>query len=159
QSLGAKAIEDPRLDVGMLLAVQAVKLDDSEETQSDLLSTLERSPSTTAIIPLEGDGTQAMKVAISPDGKTFAVTDDKGKLFFYDIATRRPIGEPLDGFAAYNSSDMAFTPDGSELVAQNDSGTPELIDAATHRIIKNFKGIPEGGTQGLSLSPEGTVAY
>jgi WD40 repeat protein len=158
QSLGAKAIAEPRLDVAMLLAAQAVKLDDSVETQSDLLATLERSPWTTAIIPLEGEGTQAMKVAIGPDSKELAVTDDKGNLYFYDLATRQRIGEPLAGFAAYGDSDMVFTPDGSLLIAQNAAGTPKLIDRATHQVVKDFKRI-RAGTQGLVLSPDGRIAY
>jgi WD40 repeat protein/class 3 adenylate cyclase len=160
QSLGAKGVAEPGLVTGLLLATEGVRLDNSLETQSDLLSTLERSPSTIGVINVSIGGSQPQVIAVSPDGRTLAVTDDKGQLSFYDTSTRKLIGKSLTGFAAYSSSGMAFTPDGSVVVAQNDAGTPKLVDTRTHAVLKSFPGSKTGaGTQGLALSPDGRIAY
>jgi WD40 repeat protein len=156
-SLAARGVSEPRLDVGMLLAAQGVRLDDSVETRGSVLSTLERSPSTIGVLALPGQGIGAMKVAASPDGRTLAVTDDQGDLRFYSVASRQLIGSPLSGIANYETSDLAFTPNGKYLIAQNESGAPEVIDPTTQRSVKSLTSTD--GTQGLALSPNARIAY
>ena len=47
RQLGAEALSEPRIDRAMLLARQAVELNDSPETEGTLLATLLRSPAVT----------------------------------------------------------------------------------------------------------------
>jgi len=55
RQLGAEALTDPRIDEAMLLARQAVMLDDNSQTEGTLLATLLRSPAviSTFTVPIE----------------------------------------------------------------------------------------------------------
>ena len=88
QNLGAKGVAEPQLDTALLLAEEGLNLDNSIQTQGDLLSTLLHSPS--AIAVLHGGTAHAapQALAVSPDGLTLAVVDGVDTLRF---DTRRPI--------------------------------------------------------------------
>ena len=75
QNLGAKGVAEPQLDTALLLAEEGLNLDNSIQTQGDLLSTLLHSPS--AIAVLHGGTARAapQALAVSPDGLTLAVVD------------------------------------------------------------------------------------
>ena len=67
REIGAKAVVEPRLDRAMLLAKEAVDLDDSRETRGTLLSTLLRSPA--AISTFSSPITdRPQTITLSPDG-------------------------------------------------------------------------------------------
>jgi WD40 repeat protein/class 3 adenylate cyclase len=90
RSLGAAAVSAPRIDQAMLLARQAVSVDQSTATESTLLSTLERSPALVGTLstPI---GWRPLRVALSPDGRLLAVDDNHETVRFYDTATRRQV--------------------------------------------------------------------
>ena len=73
RQLGAQAVNEPRLDLAMLLAREAVNLDRSPQTEGSLLATLQRSPAVigTLALPIKGPPQQ---LAVSPDGRTLAVS-------------------------------------------------------------------------------------
>ncbi|HEY5429742.1 MAG TPA: BTAD domain-containing putative transcriptional regulator, partial [Solirubrobacteraceae bacterium] len=73
RQLGAEAVSQPRLDLAMLLAREAVTLDRSPQTEGTLLSTLLRSPAVIGTFALPTDS--APQLALSPDGQTLAVGD------------------------------------------------------------------------------------
>ena len=52
RQLGAEAVIEPRIDLAMLLAHEAVNLDRSQQTESTLLTTLLRSPAAIASFEL-----------------------------------------------------------------------------------------------------------
>ena len=88
RELGAKAVSEPRLDRAMLLAREAVNLDDSRQTAGTLLATLLRSPSAlgTFSSPITD---RPQTITLSPDGKTLVVRENSGLVRFYDTSTRR----------------------------------------------------------------------
>src|ERR687898_2663337 len=73
QRLGAQALVEEDLDRSLLLARQAVAIDDSPQTRSYLLAGLLRAPTVAGI--MHGDDDVLRAIAVSPDGKTVAVAD------------------------------------------------------------------------------------
>jgi WD40 repeat protein/DNA-binding SARP family transcriptional activator len=113
RQLGAEALSEPRLDVAALLAREAVVLDRSPQTEGTLLSTLLRSPAVIAAFSLLTNSTP--HVAVSPDGRTLAVSDSvSDTVRFYDARTRTPIGHELNDF--FGDQPPVYSEDGSLLV-------------------------------------------
>ena len=74
QRLGAQALVEEDLDRSLLLARQAVAIDDSPQTRSYLLADLLRAPAVTGVMHGEDDILRA--IAVSPDGE-----DARGRRF------------------------------------------------------------------------------
>jgi eukaryotic-like serine/threonine-protein kinase len=85
-------------------------------------------------------------IVFSSDGKRFAVANDRyakkekqaapgSSVRVWDLATRRPIGEPLvrdtSGHDLPRVRALAFSPDGSKILMGSDDGTASLCDVAT----------------------------
>jgi serine/threonine protein kinase/WD40 repeat protein len=157
QRLGAQALVEQRLDRSLLLAREAINLDDSVETRSDLLGDLLRSPG--AIGVLQGNGNRLLRLALSPDGRTLAASDTIGYVMFFDTEKRHMIGEPLPfgniGNVAFGV--LAYGPDGKSLVVgygQASGGVLDILDAGTHRI--EAEAVLEAPVNDASFSPDGT---
>ena len=108
QRLGAQALNEPTLDRSLLLARQAVELDDTPATRGKLLAALRRSPA--AIGVMRGDG-DASTVAASgrPDARGRR-RQRHGRLPRrpHAAAGRKP--HPSGGLAV---DSLAFSPDGT----------------------------------------------
>src|SRR5918994_721481 len=85
QRLGAQALVDEDLDRSLLLARQAVAIDDSPPTRGYLLANLLRAPAVAGVMHGQDDILRA--IAVSPDGSTLAVGDTKVGLFLFDART------------------------------------------------------------------------
>jgi WD40 repeat protein/DNA-binding SARP family transcriptional activator len=128
QRLGAQALVEEDLELSLLLARQAVAIDDSPQTRGYLLAALQRSPQ--AIGVMRGTGLISA-AAVSPDGKTLAVTgydddDTNAGLQFFDTGTFRRIGDPLSRRFAWG---LAYRPDGRAVAVGGDD--VNLIDPRT----------------------------
>ena len=86
QRLGAQALASDDLDLSLLLARQGVALDDTAQTRGNLLAALLKSPAAIGVIRGVGRSTD---LAISPDGQTLAMTDERGEVHFIDARTGR----------------------------------------------------------------------
>jgi WD40 repeat protein len=128
QRLGAQALVDDDLDRSLLLARQAVAIDDSPQTRSYLLAGLLRWPAVKGVMHGQGDILRA--VAASPDGRTLAVADFSTGLLFFDAQTYERIGRPLR--MANGVESVAYSPDG-ETIALGGPGYLRLIDARSRR--------------------------
>ncbi|MGZ8630765.1 MAG: nSTAND1 domain-containing NTPase, partial [Actinomycetota bacterium] len=129
QRLGAQALVEEDLDLSLLLARQAVAIDDSAQTRGYLLETLRRSPAAIGIMHSGGDVLRG--ITLSPDGKTLAVLASQTGILFFDARTYERIGDPLpvEGFGVGEGS-LAYGPDGRALAVGGDH-TVRLIDAQT----------------------------
>ena len=76
QRLGAQALVEEDLDRSLVLARQAVAIDDSPQTRSYLFAALRRYPAVAGI--MHGRSNPLRSIAVSPDGRTLAVGNHTG---------------------------------------------------------------------------------
>jgi WD40 repeat protein/tRNA A-37 threonylcarbamoyl transferase component Bud32 len=135
QRLGAQALVDEDLDRSLLLARQAVAIDDTPQTRGYLLTALLRAPKAIGIMHGTDDASLD-GIALSPDGRTLAVADSFKKLLFFDARTYEQIGKPLpvDGWV----SSLAYSPDG-KTIAYGGDGQVRLIDARTREQLASAR--------------------
>jgi WD40 repeat protein len=130
QRLGAQALVEEELDLSLLLARQAVAIEDSPQTRSYLLANLLRTP--TAIGIMHGSTDVLTGIAVSPDGRTLAVSEFEGRVRFFDARIFEPRGEPL--LTEDKVRSLAYSPDG-DTIALGGRGYVHLIDARTHEQV------------------------
>jgi WD40 repeat protein/tRNA A-37 threonylcarbamoyl transferase component Bud32 len=133
QRLGAQALVDEDLDRSLLLARQAVAIDDSPQTRSYLLADLLRAPAAAGIMYGRSEALRA--AAISPDGNTLAVADFFGGLLLFDTETYEEIGEPQPEPIEIFS--LAYSPDG-DTIAVGGNGL-RLVDAETREVLAELE--------------------
>ena len=94
---------------------------------------------------------RSMAVAFNPNGKIVATGTD-GEVRLWDAATGQPIGPPhLEGL----SSVVAFSPDGSLLLAGSRTGTAWLLDSATGKSLRILTPPHHGPIDAVAFSPDG----
>ena len=136
QRLGAQAGSDEQLDRALLVAREGVALDDAPATRDNLLAVLRRAPAAMGV--MRGDGDVMNAVALHPDGRTLAVGDDDGTIFFFDTATRRRLGRPHDSGLTAAITALEFSPDGSRLASSGvdeGGGFVDLFDGRSREHI------------------------
>jgi DNA-binding SARP family transcriptional activator/WD40 repeat protein len=156
QRLGAQALSERALDRSLLLARQAVAIDDSPATRSNLLAALLRSPA--AIRVLRGDGGRMLAVAVAPDGKTVVAGDNQGRVVAYDTTGWRRRGSYGTGWPVRT---LQFSPDGTRLAIASgyeSLGVLDLVDAASfHGIARHELGPGPQPFHALAFSPDSRV--
>lgn len=158
--LATQALAENRLDRSLLLALAAVRLDDSVESRRALLGSLVRSPE--AIGVMRGPGEFLQSIAVSPDGRTIAVGSSTGQVAFFDADTRRRMGEPIavEGEIERTPGSLAFAPDGRVLaVAAQGRGEAasnlELLDVAGRTTERRIELPPGVGPEAVAFSWDG----
>jgi WD40 repeat protein/class 3 adenylate cyclase len=156
QRLGAEAQLQPHLDLALLLARAGVNLDNSPATQSNLLSTLVRSPAALVVRHIPGGIHAPALLALSPNGKTLAVADDQGRVDFFEARTLQlersivPAGGPIGSLAA-----IAYNPSGS-LLAVAGGNTIALLNPHSGRLVNHLMNVSwSQGVIAIAFSPDG----
>jgi WD40 repeat protein/DNA-binding SARP family transcriptional activator len=113
--LAASSLTQKDLIVSLLLAREAVALDDSPETRSALLSALQRDPAAIAVMHANGatPGDLTEWLRLSPDGQVIATGGARTTVDFFDATTYQQLGA-VDVGAATTAGD--FSSDGGTLV-------------------------------------------
>ncbi len=149
QRLGAQALVEDDLDLSLLLARQAIAIDDSPQTRGYLLATLRSRPAAIGIMHGPGPDDVLRGIAISPDGKRLAVLSGGAGVLFFDARTYAEIGYRL---AEDVGESIAYSPDGRTLAVGGDHRV-RLIDARTHAQLAET-GVA-GAAAGLAFTKDG----
>jgi DNA-binding SARP family transcriptional activator/WD40 repeat protein len=125
----ALAVDAEEIDEALLLAAEAVNLDDSPDTRANLLATLRRNP---ALIGTARSAGPVYEVAVSPSGGAVAVGDLNAGITFHDPRTLEQTGS-----LAVVAGDLEYRPDGEQLAVAGRDFSPRqsirLVDATTLR--------------------------
>ena len=106
---------DKRFDRSLLLAVEALRVENTFEARDSLYNALRGRPGLTSFLHIEAGTVHS--VAFSPDGKTIAVGCDWG-VELWDAATRkRLVDKPLFARGGGAISSVAFSPHGKTVAA------------------------------------------
>ena len=120
-----------RLDVALLLGLEAERRHATPEGRSVLLSAVQRGGRILQF--LRGHVGPVNDVAFSRDGKLLASIGEDGGIRLWDASTRRPVGEPLlPARAAPSGNAIAFGA-GRTLASAGSDGFVRLWDAAGRR--------------------------
>jgi WD40 repeat protein len=145
-------------DLGLLLALEGNRLDDSVDTRGALLGALERGSRIRAW--LQGFDSPVNVTAFSPDGKLLATATLDGTTL-WDTATWEPLGPPLrSSQGGWNG--VAFSPDGLTVAIAGGEGRVELWNVATKKKVRELTD-PAAATSSepalatVRYSPDGTV--
>src|SRR4029450_11435409 len=147
--LGALAQTEDEIDRSVLLARQAVALDDTLERRGDLLAALPRNQAAVAVMRAHLDGIGPL--SLSADGRLLAMGDFNGRMAIFDVRSRRPL--PGSFQAQAGVGDLALSPDGSLLaVALPQGGLVQLWDVRRAALRHQLRtGLPD---LGVSFSPD-----
>lgn len=134
--LAAQALGVREPDVALLLALEALHLDESEDARAGLLTTLQRVPSLLRV----GINPRGMSsFALSPDGSTIAVSEPNG-VTLYDAATLKSREQHADIWA----ENLRFTTDGRMLLVESGSPPVVALDVATMEPVSLLGEVPLG---------------
>ena len=175
RQLGAEAVNEPRLDLAMLLAREAVNLERSPQTEGTLLATLQRNPAVIGTFALPFNS--APQLAPSPDDRTLAVSRfnaygevtgaSVGDVRFYDPPTHALQRASLTDFGGAQppvySSDGSLlvypTPSQPPSIAVRDAHTMELVRDLTFDPFEMSRQTPDIGQATILIAPDRRTVY
>ena len=148
--LAAQAPLEDDLDRSLLLARQAVAVDDSPETRGALLTVLMNSAAALRVSRI-GQGLNTLNVR--PDGRALVLGDWNGHVRFLDPSTRRQLRPALNR-SPDPMRQLVFNHSGSRLVVGR-FGALELLDGRTFRSLGEYRP-PEGDPEftDVAFSPD-----
>ena len=152
ERLGAEALIDPPLARSVLLARQAVALDDSVQTRSSLLAALLRSPAALRVIP--GNRERLLLTAMAPNGRLLAVADNTRSVLLIDPRTYEQAGPSLTLPAQAQASSSRPTAGRLRSATSN----PAWAHAPVRRgdaEARAHRGTPSFVPTGIAFSPDG----
>ena len=145
-------------DLGLLLALEAGRLDDSVDSRGALLGALEHGSRIRAW--LQEFDSPVVATAFNPSGTLLAAATINGTTL-YDTTTWKPVGPPLRSSQG-GSEGVDFSPDGRTLAIAGADGRVELWDVATRKELREltYPAAATAGDPALSVvrySPDGSI--
>jgi WD40 repeat protein len=163
--VGALALAAGDVDRALLLAVEGVRLDDSPDTEANLLTALGRGPELAGVLLRDADRVFGT-VTISADGRTGAVYDDANRVRFFDTDTGKVVATyetgGSEGTAGHVTGRAVFHPDDGPIavgVSTLEPSPVRLLDPQTFtELPDNLGGFPVLNLLpwGMAYSPDGT---
>jgi WD40 repeat protein len=155
-SLSAKLASDSRAErerepaLSFLLATAAWSAKPTVEARSALLSSLLEQPTLRGLLPSRS---AVSTVAFSPDGKILASNGGDNAVILWDVASHKPLGEPLTRHEGSVGS-IAFSPGGKTL-AVADGDTVILWDIGSRKPLGEPLTEHKYAVTSISFSPDG----
>ncbi|MEP6973525.1 MAG: WD40 repeat domain-containing protein, partial [Actinomycetota bacterium] len=152
RQLAARSLAEPDLAVSLLLAREAVALDDSAQTRNALVTALQRDPAAIAMMHTYGStpGDLTQWLQLSPDGHVIAAGGARTTVDFFDAATYQPL-DGVDVGAETTTGD--FSADGGTLAVATVDPQIVAIDVNTRTIRKSTTSSRE--IDALLFAPQG----
>ena len=148
---GQKA--NKQLADALLLGVAAAEQQLTYETKDNLLRLLRSLPSELRSY-MWAHSNSVFSVVFSPDGKTLATGSVDSTVILWDVASRKPLGEPLKAHSGPVLS-VAFSPDGKTLATGSDDKTVILWDVASRKPLGEPLKAHSGTVWSVAFSPDG----
>jgi WD40 repeat protein len=159
RQLSAQAIvhtQPDELDLALLFAVQASRIQDTLEVRSSLLHGLTFRPHLQKILYGDASGTlgYGSGLAFIADGTLIASGNDNDTITVWDIDTGQLTGDPFIGHTE-TIFNLAVSPDGQILASNSHDMTIVLWDVVTRQPIGSPLTGPDHLAFGLTFSPDG----
>jgi len=158
---GALRRSDDRLDLGLLMALEAGRLAEVGEDPGNLLvrgtllnGLVSRSNLSTF---LYGHTASIGSLALSPDGMSLATGDVSGIIVVHDVPSGQAIARPLLGRQNSEIRSLAFSPDSTTLASAGSDGTLLLWEVASGTQIGPPLTGHSGSVQSVVFSPDGKM--
>jgi WD40 repeat protein len=143
--------ENTREDVGLLLALEAYRFDESLASAGAVMSTLEEHPHVVRF--LHGHKAPVVSIEFSPDGTLLAAGGENHEIWIFDVASGSPVeGAPLKGHQSPVFG-LAFSPDGSVLASSDDTGRVRLWDVRSLTPLGDEWEVGDGPVRALDFHP------
>ncbi len=128
RQLAAQSLDLARTspDLSILLALHAMRLNDSREENTELLLALPLDPLLGAV--LHGQDSAGYSMAVSSDGRVLASGSENGLIWLWDLTSNQPLRPPLAGHELPVQA-LAFSPDGARLASGDQDGEIRIWDA------------------------------
>jgi WD40 repeat protein/serine/threonine protein kinase len=121
-----------RLDLSLLLSLEALNAADTFEARNSLLTALQSRPRLLHFLEAHSEAVRA--VTYSPDGRLLASGGRDNAIIIWDTQTNRPIMPPLQGHTDWVNS-LAFSPDNRMLISVSADGTARRWDTVSGQLI------------------------
>ena len=159
QRLDAQSLIEGSPDLSVLLARQALELNDDQQTQSALFTTLLRWTGIVRVI--RPNGNRLLRVAVSPKGDWLALSDNNDALFVDDARTyeaRYVIHHFVDDMVSSNDGRRLFVAWAAKTTFGHAAG-PEVVEAYDISTGKSVwrSSIGDGSESGLAISSDGRL--
>jgi DNA-binding SARP family transcriptional activator/WD40 repeat protein len=158
RQLSAQALGDADTPLSALLAVAAVRLDDTPETRASLATVLARHPSLVATSAQLGATPD--RLVRSPDGRFLATYDSHNSVSLVDASTGRMVARydadgPGGGEEQFlQTSPMAFSPDGRTLAVAGQAWGPASLVLLNGSTLARLPGQPRHLPRWRAKSPD-----
>ena len=146
------ALGAERIDLALLLGVEAVRAADTWEARGSLVGALQTFPALDTV--LRAFPAEATALAVSPDGDTIAVGQEAGTVTLLNAETGLPTGDPFPVANAPVVS-LAFSPAGDLLAAGAAGGNLRVWRIADRQPLVHFQTPYSDTITGLAFSPAG----
>lgn len=139
-------------DLSILLALQALQLNQNRDENSAFLLNLDLNPLLGAI--LHGQDSSVFSAAISPNGRLLASGGENGSIWLWDLDRNQPLGPPLTGHRQPVQS-LAWSPDSTKLVSGDWEGWLRFWDVPTQQPLGDPILGHTAAVTAVSFTPDG----
>lgn len=139
-------------DLSILLALQALHLNENQDEASDFLLNLTLDPLLAAV--LHGQDASIFRAVISPDGRWLATGGENGAIWLWDLERNQPMGTPLTGHQQPVQA-LAWSPDSRRLVSGDRTGLLRFWDAQTQQPLGDPISAHTTAVTALAFTPDG----